>query len=205
MLKQGGLFAPISREGALVLNNLLLTTACASVLFGTLYPLGARAIHRREDLGRRAVLQHDLRRAAAGADLPDAVRLLARLEARRPARRRAAARRRVRAAASPCCVGAAGGRSRRPGAGADRGGARGVRHARLAQRSRRARLRGGGVAVASLLARARGLPLSFWGGALAHFGVGVHAARPRRDRASARRRSPRCGSGAAARRSAPIR
>src|SRR5271167_4655037 len=38
-LKPGGLFAPISREGALVLNNLLLTTACASVFFGTLYPL----------------------------------------------------------------------------------------------------------------------------------------------------------------------
>ncbi|MBB4364958.1 cytochrome c-type biogenesis protein CcmF [Bradyrhizobium sp. CIR18] len=38
-LKQGGLFAPISREGALVLNNLLLTVACAVVLFGTLYPL----------------------------------------------------------------------------------------------------------------------------------------------------------------------
>ncbi len=39
MLKQGGLFAPISREGALVLNNLLLTTSCATVFFGTLYPL----------------------------------------------------------------------------------------------------------------------------------------------------------------------
>ena len=39
MLKQGGLFAPVSREGALVLNNLLLTTACATVFFGTLYPL----------------------------------------------------------------------------------------------------------------------------------------------------------------------
>ena len=39
MLRQGGLFAPISREGALVLNNLLLTTSCATVLFGTLYPL----------------------------------------------------------------------------------------------------------------------------------------------------------------------
>jgi cytochrome c-type biogenesis protein CcmF len=38
-LKQGGLFAPISREGALVLNNLFLTTACATVLIGTLYPL----------------------------------------------------------------------------------------------------------------------------------------------------------------------
>jgi len=39
LLKQGGLFAPVSREGALVLNNLLLTTACATVFFGTLYPL----------------------------------------------------------------------------------------------------------------------------------------------------------------------
>ena len=39
MLKQGGLFAPVSREGALVLNNILLTTSCATVLLGTLYPL----------------------------------------------------------------------------------------------------------------------------------------------------------------------
>lgn len=44
MLKQGGLFAPISREGALVLNNLLLTTACATVLVGTLYPLALEAL-----------------------------------------------------------------------------------------------------------------------------------------------------------------
>jgi cytochrome c-type biogenesis protein CcmF len=43
-LKQGGLFAPISREGALVLNNLLLTTACATVLFGTLYPLAMEVL-----------------------------------------------------------------------------------------------------------------------------------------------------------------
>jgi len=38
-LKSGGLFAPISREGALVLNNLLLATAAAVVFLGTLYPL----------------------------------------------------------------------------------------------------------------------------------------------------------------------
>jgi cytochrome c-type biogenesis protein CcmF len=38
-LRSGGLFSPISREGALVLNNMLLTTACATVLLGTLYPL----------------------------------------------------------------------------------------------------------------------------------------------------------------------
>ncbi|ANL67991.1 cytochrome-c-type biogenesis protein CcmF/CycK 2 (plasmid) [Rhizobium phaseoli] len=38
-LAAGGLFAPISREGALVLNNLILTVACGTVLTGTLYPL----------------------------------------------------------------------------------------------------------------------------------------------------------------------
>src|SRR5579872_4594780 len=38
-LQGGGIFAPISREGALVLNNLLLTTAAATVVFGTLYPI----------------------------------------------------------------------------------------------------------------------------------------------------------------------
>ena len=43
-LAQGGLFAPISREGSLVLNNLLLTTACAAVFVGTLYPLALEAI-----------------------------------------------------------------------------------------------------------------------------------------------------------------
>ena len=39
LLRQGGLFAPISREGSLVLNNLFLVAACATVLVGTLYPL----------------------------------------------------------------------------------------------------------------------------------------------------------------------
>ncbi len=43
-LKQGGLFAPISREGALVFNNLFLTAACATVFVGTLYPLALEAL-----------------------------------------------------------------------------------------------------------------------------------------------------------------
>jgi len=38
-LRVGGLFAPISREGALILNNLFLATATVAVLVGTLYPL----------------------------------------------------------------------------------------------------------------------------------------------------------------------
>ena len=43
-LKQGGLFAPISREGALVFNNLFLTTECLTVFVGTLYPLALEAV-----------------------------------------------------------------------------------------------------------------------------------------------------------------
>jgi cytochrome c-type biogenesis protein CcmF len=39
-----GVFAPISREGALVLNNLFLTTACLTVFVGTLYPLALEAL-----------------------------------------------------------------------------------------------------------------------------------------------------------------
>ena len=43
-LSGGGLFAPISREGALVLNNVLLATAAATVFLGTLYPLFLDAV-----------------------------------------------------------------------------------------------------------------------------------------------------------------
>ncbi|NGN40624.1 heme lyase CcmF/NrfE family subunit [Mesorhizobium sp. CGMCC 1.15528] len=43
-LTTGGMFQPVSREGALVLNNLFLTTAAATVLIGTLYPLVIEAI-----------------------------------------------------------------------------------------------------------------------------------------------------------------
>jgi len=38
-LKQGTPFAPVSRESSLVLNNVLLVSACATVFIGTFYPL----------------------------------------------------------------------------------------------------------------------------------------------------------------------
>jgi cytochrome c-type biogenesis protein CcmF len=44
-LRQGGMFAAVSREGGLVLNNVALTTACATVLVGTLYPLALEAFN----------------------------------------------------------------------------------------------------------------------------------------------------------------
>ena len=51
-LAGGGLFAPISREGGLLFNNLLLTTAAATVLIGTLYPLFLDIIaHQKVSVG----------------------------------------------------------------------------------------------------------------------------------------------------------
>jgi cytochrome c-type biogenesis protein CcmF len=44
-IKGTGSFSPISREGALILNNLLLATACAVVFLGTLYPLALDALN----------------------------------------------------------------------------------------------------------------------------------------------------------------
>ena len=40
----GGVFAPVSRESTLVLNNILLAAATATVLLGTLYPLIREAL-----------------------------------------------------------------------------------------------------------------------------------------------------------------
>ena len=50
-LEGGGLFAPLSREGGLLLNNLFLVTAAMTVLLGTLYPVFADAL----DLGKISV------------------------------------------------------------------------------------------------------------------------------------------------------
>ena len=50
-LKGGGLFAPISRESGLVLNNLLLAVACATVFLGTMYPLFAEAFGYKATVG----------------------------------------------------------------------------------------------------------------------------------------------------------
>jgi cytochrome c-type biogenesis protein CcmF len=43
-LAPGGLFQPVSREGALVLNNLILVVATGAVLTGTLYPMLLEAL-----------------------------------------------------------------------------------------------------------------------------------------------------------------
>jgi cytochrome c-type biogenesis protein CcmF len=43
-MQTGGIFQPISREGSLVLNNLLLVTGAATVLVGTLYPMALEGL-----------------------------------------------------------------------------------------------------------------------------------------------------------------
>ena len=93
-LKQGGLFAPVSREGALVLNNLFLICACATVFVGTLYPLALEAL-----TGEKISVGPPFFNATFGpstsvsAAAGDAVRPVARVETRRSSRRRAAPRR----------------------------------------------------------------------------------------------------------------
>lgn len=44
LMEGGGLFAPVSREGALVFNNLFLSVASLAVFVGTLYPLLLEAL-----------------------------------------------------------------------------------------------------------------------------------------------------------------
>jgi len=50
-LKAGGLFSPISREGGLVLNNLLLGVSTGTVFLGTLAPLFAEAFDYKLSVG----------------------------------------------------------------------------------------------------------------------------------------------------------
>ena len=137
LLKQGGLFAPISREGALVFNNLFLTSACATVFVGTLYPLALEALTGAKiSVGPPffnltfgplfvplllAMPFGPLLGWKRGDLLAAAQRLLA-----------AALHRRRRHCRFVCAA------TRRPGAGAVRGGAFDLRHGRCAHRSLRA-------------------------------------------------------------------
>ena len=171
LLRQGGLFAPVSREGALVLNNLFLTAACATVFVGTLYPLALEAL-----TGEKISVGPPFFNATFGplfAVAADrvAVRAAARLEARRSRRRRPAPERRLRGGADR------GGRDLR-GGGAAAAGA--VRHRAWRCSSSPARSPTSSSAPGccgrrsmSVARRAAGLPRSAWGTAFAHLGLGI--------------------------------
>ncbi len=171
ILKQGGIFAPISREGALVLNNLLLSTACATVLFGTLYPLGLEQL-----TGQKITVGAPFFNMTCGA-------LLLALSFATPfgfslAWKRGDLLGVVQRLAVALAGGLAvlvallalfrGGPVLAPIAAAI---AVVVMLGTLSEVF--ARISRGGLAVSTGLMRARGLPLSFWGGASAHFGVGM--------------------------------
>jgi cytochrome c-type biogenesis protein CcmF len=50
-VKEGSTFEPVSREGALVVNNLLLSVVLGLVLIGTLYPLATEAMGSKVSVG----------------------------------------------------------------------------------------------------------------------------------------------------------
>ena len=170
-LRQGGMFAPVSREGALVLNNLLLTSACASVFFGTLYPLGLEQF-----TGEKITVGAPFFNLTCGS-------LLLVLSLATPFGFSMAWKRgdllgvaQRLAVALACGIAALvtllaitrGGPVLAPIAAA-----LGVfvMIGTLAEIVSRVRRGGAGLSVA--LHRAIGLPLSFWGGAIAHFGMGL--------------------------------
>jgi len=170
-LKQGGLFAPISREGALVLNNLLLTTACAAVFFGTLYPLALEQV-----TGAKITVGAPFFNMTAG------VLLLTLFFAAPFGFSLAWKRGDLLGVAERLSVALAGGfvtfvaliafvRGGPVLAPIAAGLAIFVVAGTLSEIA--ARVWRGGLSLSAAFARARGLPLSFWGGAFAHMGAGI--------------------------------
>jgi cytochrome c-type biogenesis protein CcmF len=171
LLKQGGLFAPISREGMLVLNNLFLTTACATVFTGTLYPLALEALTGAKiSVGAPyfnltfaplflpllvAVPFGPLMAWKRGDLLGAGQRLFGALALALVAVAASFAIAGAKSMLAPFVIGLAF--FVMAGAVSE-----------LAERTQLFR-----VPAASALARARGLPRSAWGTALAHFGLGV--------------------------------
>ncbi len=170
-LRQGGLFAPISREGALVINNLLLTTSCATVLFGTLYPLALEQV-----TGAKITVGAPFFNMTCGV-------LLLALSFLTPFGFALAWKRGdLLGVVQRLALALAGGFAVMLALLAlTRGGpvlapvAAGVAVLVMLGTASEvvARVRRGAPDFSVAFARARGLPLSFWGGTVAHFGVGV--------------------------------
>jgi cytochrome c-type biogenesis protein CcmF len=171
LLKQGGLFAPISREGALVLNNLLLTTSCATVVIGTLYPLALEQL-----TGQKITV------GAPYFNMSCGVLMLALCVVIPFGQSLAWKRGDLLGVAERLTVAAAAGLLTVVALIAVRGGGPvvaplgvglGVYVILGAMSEIVARVWRGGAPFALVLSRARGLPLSAWGSAVAHVGVGV--------------------------------
>jgi cytochrome c-type biogenesis protein CcmF len=171
MLKQGGLFAPVSREGALVVNNLFLTTSCASVLVGTLYPLALEQF-----TGAKISVGAPFFNASAGVLLLATSFLMPfgyalawkRGDLLGVLQRLAVALLAGLATLAVLLAVAGGGPVLAPVAASI---AIFVLIGTVSETI--SRMFRGRAPIGVALQRARGLPLSFWGGTLAHFGVGV--------------------------------
>ena len=170
-LKPGGLFAPISREGALVINNLLLATACAAVFFGTLYPLALEEL-----TGEKITVGAPFFNMTAGLLLLAATFLapVGFALAWKRGDLLAVAQRLAFAFAVGLVAMIALFRFTRGGPVLAPIAAALAIFVVIGTLSEVfVRVLRGGAKFDRILARAKGLPLSFWGGALAHLGVGV--------------------------------
>ncbi len=171
MLKQGGLFAPISREGALVFNNLFLIAACLTVFVGTLYPLALEAL-----TGDKISVGAPFFNLTFGPLFVPILLVMpfGPLLAWKRGDALGAAQRLIAAAALALIVAAAivalsgGGPVLAPFAIGLAVFAMAGAVTDIVERTGILR-----VAPAVVLTRARGLPRSTWGTALAHFGVGL--------------------------------
>ena len=171
LLRQGGLFAPISREGALVVNNLFLTTSCATVLIGTLYPLALEQV-----TGQKISVGAPFFNATCGVLLLVTAFLTPfgySLAWKRGDLLGVAQRLAVALAAGVATLVAILAATRGGPVLAPIAAAIGVFVMLGALAEVFARGFRGGAKLSAARHRLAGLPLSFWGGALAHFGVGM--------------------------------
>ena len=171
LLKQGGLFAPISREGALVLNNLFLTTSCAAVMIGTLYPLALEQL-----TGEKITVGAPYFNLSCGVLMLALCTIIPfgqSLAWKRGDLLGVAQRLVVAAAAGLCAAVALIAATRGGPVLAPLGVGLGVYVIIGAMSEIVARLWRGGAPISLALSRARGLPLSAWGSAFAHTGVGL--------------------------------
>ncbi|MFO1088286.1 MAG: heme lyase CcmF/NrfE family subunit [Hyphomicrobiales bacterium] len=170
-LQPGGLFSPVSREGALVVNNLLLSACAAAVFVGTLYPLLLESIN-----GEKISVGPPYFNLTFGPLILPLLLLvpIGPLLSWKRADLTAALARLWWAAAIALVVGVAVMAIKYPGPWlAPFGIALGfwIAVGSLADLLGRAQFRKVPVSVA--MNRLMGLPRSVWGGALAHAGVGV--------------------------------
>ena len=173
-LARSGIFAPISREGALVLNNILLCSICAVVFTGTTYPLFADLV-----FGAKLSVGPPYFHSPCSRCCPAVPGDVASGRCCRGSARSFAAG--VAAAVVGGAHRGAGRHHRRSWACGTAFAAAGLRRLRLAdlrrvRRARRTHRACSAFRFADVRARVAAQPLAVWGSAIAHAGMGVTVA-----------------------------